>query len=183
MSRMMAILVSLMYMVGGFTAGVYGCAWYLKVNGAESLAFLHNEYLTLLPALLIIALALHLSQNFKARRANTDHRNRELELGGRLGRTEAELDDLRMERDEEKKLLEFCRKAIANTATKNMHPLGDLKDLPLYEDDKFDMSKLRAVKIYNNEGDGPEIKRQVQPKDYVAGKNGEENINVTRVKD
>lgn len=193
MSRLFAIFVSLLYIVGGFATGVYVHATYLQGN--EMLAtWLQNKWAVWVPVFLLIALALHLSQIFKARDVVDKQRKSARSLKGDLALNQDKVEKLEKKVADDETVLEFCRGAIADAKVREIletFEVPPFEELDLYKegdivpkpgddpDDSFDMSRLRAVKVYHKDGDGPEIKRQAPPKDYVAGAEGEESIKVT----
>ena len=130
MSRIYAIFISLLYAVGGLVTGYYGYALRLKVQAAEAgvdLAlitdFVQSNYFVAGPVLLILAFFLHMSQIGKAKRVDSEHNVTEHRLNLQVEENKGEIAAIKAQVAENASLIEFCRNAIADAATKKVPTL------------------------------------------------------------
>lgn len=127
MSRFMALIISLMYVGGGLVTGYYAYAFraqhYVEGAGIDPAVvaqFFQGNYFAVGPLVLILAAMLHFKQIANARKNDAGHVETEhvLEEEARLAR--AELQANRRDMEEQQRVMNFCREAIADAAARDL---------------------------------------------------------------
>ena len=145
MNRGLALFTALLYVAGGVIAGVIAHPLIVAHFGETVTALLQNPYVMALPAIIVLALAIHFTQTLSARKAGADNERRERELGKKLGVTTAELDDqklayadLETKLKEQETILAWCKKAIGDASVSRIPvasvDLPPLEELGLYDE-------------------------------------------------
>ena len=122
MSRLIAILVSLFYVVGGLVTGYYSYALRIQAQASETgidmaalTEFTQANYSYIGVIMLILAFLFHMGQLFNSRRVNTGHVNNETALKESVDNNRNSIAALEAQVTDNSSLIEFCRKAISNT--------------------------------------------------------------------
>lgn len=147
MSRFLAIIISMMYMVGGLVTGYYAYAYRIQTQAAEAginldgaLAFVQTNYSWIGPILLVLATLMHLAQIFRARKVNATHVSTESELESNVAERNLVIGELEKKLDDNKEVMDFCRIAISKATAENIlrdeESYAQPKDFPLLETDE-----------------------------------------------
>ncbi len=181
MNKSVTLLAVLLYIAGGFSAGILGYPLVVQFLGEGGEALLQNQYVMLLPVLAIIAMIVHFVQTYRSDKAGVTHKRETATLGRQLGdfdvqlqNAKQEIADLKTTLDDQSKILEFCRTAIGEAAVQRIPENIKLPPLEEFVDPR-DLNTNYHVGGFavqggadaNSPGDGPELMRQVQPKDYA----------------
>jgi len=123
MSRLWALVVSLIYAAGGMVTGYYGYALRLQAGAAEGgldvemvTNFAQSNYILVGIALLLVAVVMHLSQIGKAKRVDASHMQTESMLQDSVNANSGRILSLEKQITENGNLIEFCRRAITDAA-------------------------------------------------------------------
>jgi len=128
MSRLWALVISIIYAAGGLITGYYGYALRLEAQAAESgldvalvQEFVQSNYILVGLGLFLLALLLHMSQIGKAKSLDKVHVKTESELKGDLADNERLLARLNTQMEEDERVLDFCRVAIAEATARDLN--------------------------------------------------------------
>lgn len=172
MSRLFAIFVSTLHMIGGLLTGYHAYELRTLIEGSESgfetSMLMTDTWAMIGPFIIIVAFALHLWQATRAHSARVRHLSFEGDLQEQLQTVKSANEVLRTALDENERVMGFCRNAITEASTKKL-----AAEAP--EPAALQPSTLLL-------GDGPPIKRQTKammtpkemlkedeaPKDYVV---------------
>ncbi len=123
MSRLYAIIISLIYMVGGLFTGYHAHMFRVLSEASESgidttmvMDFLTNHLVLIGPLLLILATLMHLRQIGKARKIDRKHVDNESALELAVERNKSHIESLERLIDSNNDVLDFCKNAIKEAA-------------------------------------------------------------------
>lgn len=157
MNRGLAVFASLLYIVGGVFLGLVGHQFFVGYFGEVGQVWLKEGYVMLLPAILVIALAVHFMETLSARKAGTNLEGEKKKLGEQLEAANANIEerklaysDLRARMDDQKAILEWCKQAIGDASVRRIPEqvsLAPLDDSEFYDDPDRQLADLREKAV------------------------------------